>query len=290
MNFRFFGDSWFWSWCPPQESALESKFPLQSSTLNNFDRYNGALSIIRMLLSSIGHSVDNYCIPGAGLQNTRRNFNNRSNFPENANPEVNVIFVSSNLREFLHPDLPNTDMQYFFDLSSTDSFLEDYDRTVMSDILDMMKSTNRLNSTNIIVGGQQTIPKEIFNEALEKSTMEEKYKSTWHLLSENLLVDLACNYLGGPDNNPMDRKEFLTYSTQRFALLGNELKNVHEEDISVEVSDMLTESVERFSEFWKFPNHFYATLMWPDHGHMGYTGQVLFVDYLLKFLEDKNLL
>ena len=290
MNFRFFGDSWFWSGCPTQEVALEERSPIQSSSITKYDRYNGGLSLIRMILSSTGHCVDNYCVPGTGLQNTRRNFNNRSHFPEIANPEVNVIFVSSNLRKFLQPDLPNTDMQYFFDLSSVDRFLEDYDNIMISDLVRMMSTRNSLNATNILVGGQEALPREIFDKALERSGLDAEHKSTWHLLSENLLVDIGCNYLGRPDNNPMERKEYLNHRTPRFALLGNELKAIHEMDISVELSDMLTESDDRFREFWKFPNHFFATLMWPDAGHLGFTGQVLFVDYLLKFLEDNGIL
>ena len=31
-------------------------------------------------------------------------------------------------------------------------------------------------------------------------------------------------------------------------------------------------------------------LMWPDNAHLGATGQLFFVDYLLKFCEDKGIL
>ena len=269
MTFRFFGDSWFWSWYQTHM--------FQSESLKNNDEYMYAQSHIRTLLTDMGHTVVSNCIPGASFSQTSRIIENLNSLlcPPNQKNEIWVVFVSSDLRKpdtreaFRHPD---------WNLTSKSIFLEQLDTYMLHNLNRIIMDADSNRTLDIIlVGGQSSMPEHIFNQRFNKTNRV-------HLLSECILKDLlpyladtvgdACNEFprfmfecefGRIYDDFCDRNPLSTVDPDLIEHLGKEL-------------DPDMENVVR------------NFLMWPDNAHLGATGQLFFVDYLLKFCEDKGIL
>ena len=299
MIFRFFGDSWFWSWYLHSDQGMEENNFCQSKAMEILDsergRFTHGLSVMRMFLERMGYPVYNYAEPGAGFQNTRHVHNSKHH---KGLPSIDIIFTSSNLRRFFVKDNGSEDTLYTFNFSSKENFLKSYNDKLLSDLKSMMKYKGvETNNHYLLVSGQELLPREIFDTA--KDELEKEYNfdlSNWHLLSESILVDLACNYHGQAldEKSKQEKREFMFSHTPRFGLCGANEIGLHLEDdviISEEVIKLFEQHKETFKIYWGDNINFYPTLLlYPDYCHLGFNGHILFVDFLMKFLEDKGIL
>lgn len=288
MNFRFFGDSWFWTWYHPKEEGYEYSRFCRSQAMERIDKYQDGLSLMKILLEEMGHTVNNFAKPGTGFRYCRTSYEQNVYLLNKEIPAINIIFVSSNLRKFHNEDREFT--QYDVDLSSVDNFIKCYDEIMARDLMKFM-FMNDPRETYLVVSGQENLPAEVFLKA--KKDAEERQEgdfSNWHLLSESILVDLACTY-----NGPEAQRDFLMSKTPRFGLsraneIGVHMDAENVENIGEDVVSMFEEHNKIYKEFWNDGSIYHATiLMTPDPAHLGFTGQVYFVDFVMKFLEENNL-
>lgn len=265
MNFRFFGDSWFWTW------ISEQRVDYKSESLENLGEYQSGLSLQKILLESMGHNVESFCQPGYSFNQTCRRLANFNEFYASLrNPEVWVIWVSSDLRD---ANVEHKHWKPDWDLSSKENFLDQYNKYMLRS-LQLVNDNVLDNITYLFVGGQQHLPKE---DVWDKVT---NLNPRMHLLSESILVTLS-NIIGD-----------FKWNLGRFYLEKDFVKLVEgipEKDLDYDLVNMMANHSDLNYED-KESLTLVHKLMWPDMGHMGFNGQVLFVDYLLKFCEDRNLL
>lgn len=308
MNIRFYGDSWFWTWFPTpnpddgRPDPISNRAFCHSDAMQKFDRYNNSISIMQMLFQNMGHDVLNLAQPGSGFQNTKIAMKH-SPLSGQEKPPLNIIFFSSNLRKFLHPSAvknkffhPTPGDHYIFDLSSVDRFLESYDRILANDLTEMMLANDH-NATYLLIGGQESFPREIFNKV--KEDVKGRASEDWYLLSENILVDLADAYNGQYIEDHEEANKACIRGTPRFSLMDSSTLDIHfnpddpfrqyskETYVNPEVVEMIASHIDIFESYWGRDEHHYAKrLMVPDTAHLGFSGQVYLVDYIFKFLED----
>ena len=296
MNFRFFGDSWFWTWYQPKVDGDKTSNFCRSKAMGTIDKYENGLSLIRMLFQEMGHAVNNYARPGAGFRSTRLAYESNG-WGTKEIPSINIIFISSNLRKFHHTGLDSPFTQYEVDLSNVENFIKCYDDLMIEDLKNLMHYDNP-NDTYLVVSGQENLPMDVFMEAKNKIKETHGWElPNWHLLSESILVDLACTYNGthDPFESPQAQREWLMSKTPRFGLcraseIGVHLNADNVQNIGEDLVSMIEEHNKIFMEFWNDGSNYHPTiLMTPDPSHLGFTGQIYFVDFVMKFLEENDL-
>lgn len=272
MNIRFFGDSWLWTWKGPIFNVGipdEEVFWYSNSMSNLSDFGETSLSLQTILLDKLGHNVNHACLPGNSFFRTCDQVDTYTfNFVRREQKMNYVIWVSSDMRPGDHPK---------WNMRSKDVFLDMYDQYVL-------KSLNRINDlsqiyTNInfiFVGGQSGLPKYLWDKIPDRSP-------NLHLLSEHIINTLS-----------QENENFDSLNLPRFYLENEFIRLYDECDHKSEVDPDLVEHMAVESALYN--DHDYmipTTLMFlthPDYHHLGFTGQVYFVDYLLKYCEDNNLL
>ncbi len=296
MNFRFFGDSWFWTWYRSKVDGDKTSNFCRSQAMERIDKYEGGLSLIRILLQEMGHTVNNYARPGTGFRSTRLAYESNG-WGTKEVPSINIIFVSSNLRHF-HSTEGRDFIQYDVDLSSVDNFIKCYDDLMIKDLKNLMHYNNP-NDTYLLVSGQENLPMDVFMAAKNKIKLTHGWElPNWHLLSESILVDLACAYNGTPYpnyKNIQELRDFLMSKTPRFGMcraneIGVHMDANNVQNIGEDLVSMIEEQNDTFVNFWNDGSIYHTTiLMTPDTSHLGFTGQVYFVDFVMKFLEDNDI-
>lgn len=273
MNFRFFGDSWFWTWVPNHYTDDPNK-PFMSNSMNRHGEYQHGISVMKIMLQALGHSVETFCQPGFSFNQTCTRIDNCREFlPSNRQPEVWVIWASSDLRAAHHlyksqkPD---------WDLTDKNKFLQQYNDY-------MLWSLNWVNRraledvTYLFVGGQQNLPKK---DVWDRVT---DLKPNMHLLSECILGTLMRTYQNSGFN---DLGRF--YLEEEFVkLVDSQPKDAN---LDLELIDMFAQHRRQTSGQDSNFQHISTRLMWPDTGHLGFNGHVMFVDYLLNWCEVNNLI
>jgi len=270
MNFRFFGDSWFWTWVPLRNDPKA----FFSESMNKHGEYDHSLSLTKIMLQSLGHSVESFCQPGYSFNQTCNRIHQcRELLPSSRHPEVWVIWVSSDLRPAHHT---NSHIVPEWDLTNKDVFLKQYNEY-------MLWSLDRVNKhavdkvNYIFVGGQQNLPKEsVWDKITDRHP-------NMHLLSECILGSLMRSY---QNSGFSDFGRF--YLEEEFIKLLD--SQSEETKLDYELVDMMAHHRKQSNGDNSNFQHISTRLMWPDTGHLGFNGHVMFVDYLLKYCEDNNLL
>lgn len=271
MNFRFFGDSWFWTWMPKTTTDKDTFF---SKSITKHGEYDHGLSLTKIMLQSLGHSVETFCQPGYSFNQTCARIHQcRELLPSNRHPEIWVIWVSSDLR---NPHHKNMHLKPEWDFTNKDKFLKQYNEY-------MLWSLNSVNQgvladvNYIFVGGQQNLPK---HDLWDKITDRHP---NMHLLSECILGTLMRDY---------QNSGFEDFG--RFYLEEEFIKLLDQQPEDTKLDFELVDMMAKHRSQSKAENHNFqhisTRLMWPDTGHLGFNGHVMFVDYLLKYCEENNLL
>lgn len=252
MHLRFFGDSWYWCWFPPKEAG---------DVLKN-SVHGGRVPVLEHNLRSHHHYVEHFNIPGSRFSDA---VDRLLNMPTDADPVVNIILASSNLRAV--EDLADYDTS-------------DYDRFMDQVYAEKLKQLTRLNDHLgtgkfenqhiIIVGCQEKMPAELFDKIVSRHP-------NLHLMSECIVSEIAQKYIntGGGELEPLDLFSFVTIWT-------NEVN----EDWDERLIDHLVEA-DRLNHPG-YENH-YRPVLYPDTSHLGPVGAIYFAQLLLDYFKEIGL-
>lgn len=269
MTFKFFGDSWLWTWKPPYYKKDEGAWYSDSMSKITDISEKATLSLQYMILEKLGHNVSHVCWPGISFFKTCNKIDTYTRDLIRIGEKANfVIWVSSDLRPGAHP---------YWDMRSKDVFLQIYDEYVLRNlnkINDLAKIHKNINF--IFVGGQSGLPKYLWDSIPDRLP-------NMHLLSEHIINTLSA------ENDGLDNTNFSRFYLENdFIRLYDECDHKDEVDDAL-VNYMYEESCLHNKSTYHIPDAV-KFLTYPDMHHLGYVGQVYFVDYLLKYCEDNDLL
>ena len=284
MTFRFFGDSWFWTWM--REDFFKSKtFIMDTGTgLNRF-------STMKHLFKSFGHDVVNYCHPGQGpFYSMTPIIQNR--FITQEAKEIWIWFMSNVQRDTprFENSEPRPRSNFVFD-QGLDSYIESYDNLVINAISQANANLKKCeNVTLILIGGHTSLPKSVFDKVpnLSPNVM---------LMTENIMGDLLEEYDGHTSNQIRNLLE--RYSTKynpelirRFLFCdGDYFTHQSSDNVDRSIEDFFLTIVDARNEYNQIISRSPGIPMyWPDRFHIGLAGQICLTDQILKFCEDNNLI
>ena len=222
----------------------------------------------------MGHNVSHICNPGKSFNKTFRDFQLARSCLGGiggGKPHVIVVWVASDLRG------PTQNIHPKWNLRDKNTFLQQYDSFVLTTLEHF--NNVALESPNfqfVFVGGQSGLPKELWDSI-------ENLQPNMHLLSEHILNTLSTV---NTEFNPLAFNRF--YLENEFAKIYDECD--HQSEVDPELVDYMAEVSGLYNNPHYKETDTYRMLTYPDHHHLGYVGQVYFVDYLLKYCEDNNLL
>ncbi len=258
MNFRFFGDSWFWTWnyrqpidYPPMQSKeMLSKFIDNSDGPWTHDR----TSHLEIYLTHMGHTVEHFNNPADPFTTTVDKITGTAPSVDS----INVVFYSQDyrrteLRDFFHKNKKD-EMRV---LKNKLNFVTEQNLTRLG------KFAKKTNQIFYIAGGQGTLTNEVFN------TIPEEYKS--HMV---LITPCILGYLNG--TNPYGMFKF----TDIIGNWDNEGGGVDWEKMQPDVIHEIHKELDDVQN----PDYKYARL--PDVNHMNATSTVFFLDLLFQRIED----
>lgn len=267
MKFRFFGDSWFWAWAPKG---------YQSKTFEKRTKFTHALDLTATLLKGHGHEIsESYCRPGTSFNHTCHTVLTVANLlrtiDRDPDPEIWIVYVSSDFRYPHHHE----DNYPAFDFSNKEKFLEQYDNFMHSNLENIFEAGIKMNETAqiLIFGAQQSLPRELFERSFN-------VPSNVHLVCENLLGELGRCFVD-PKLEDLSRFFFEQSFIQRMTRWQDKNKD---QKLDSRLIDYMYDQINEL-----MPEEF-VFLTWPDVVHLGFSGHVCFVDFLLKYCEDNNLL
>lgn len=289
MKFKFFGDSWFWSWHAAGTT-------LKSKSLTNLHNETSALSITQSLLKDLGHDVETFCKPGTSLAHTAHVITRLRDIESPIEKEVWVIFASSDFRIYGGPPLENLNSESVnfgqlypypeWDLSDYHRFIDQLDSYMINNLKNIvntvrLKRESGKNISVIFVGGQSSIPKHVYEKSVDSQS-----KEYVHLLSENIFNTIMAipyeKYDSQVDNFPrfVFESDFLNIFdcyVEKHCLNSIDLRIVN----AMENADLYRENFLKIN---------YQYIIYPDTVHLGWAGHVLFVDCLMDLCEQKKII
>ena len=228
---RFFGDSWYWSWV--------SDDIIKSSTLKQYDR---RFPILEWALDKSGIGAITYNAPGACFRATTNTIVNSTDNLEDI--VYNVVFVSSPYR--------NDDIKKC-DITNYDNFMQDWDSTIVTCLIQIQKWAIENNQQVLLIGGHTNLPKKLFASLEDCRNL--------HLLSECIVSELTglknigkfrcCDF-----NHHIDA----TYDKRL-------IDDIHADSIQMQSSSI-------------------STIFWPDECHLNPTAMLLVADKILYNIEQ----
>ena len=280
MNIRFFGDSWLWTWV----SRLEGE-GFHSEYMRLQGEKQWGFSTMKSLLKSFGFDVYSYCQPSNSLSQTvdiilraSDTFGCFQGGGGSNNKEVWIIFASSNFR-------PRPGREpVAWDMTSKDTLLKQIDSTYISD-LNLLKRVmgNSEDVDIIVVSGQAEISQEV---------MDQVAVPRIHLLSSHILESLAHRYLWNSNVEHTQKFPRFIFETEFINRLDEWSEHHDINSVDEEILDMFNVKQDMDNAMTRYGHVQLAKQLfcWPDSGHLGYNGQVFFLDYLFKFCEDNNIM
>lgn len=274
MTFRFFGDSWFWTWTRPE-------FFKSSVFKQDMGHRGNRFSTIKHLFRSFGYDVVNHCMPGSGPLTSIKPMINLDHC-DKSDREIWIWFMSNVQR-----DSPKEN--FVFD-KGLDAYIESYDNEVIN-ILSrvnnkLVKTPIMVDVPLIVIGGHTGLPRYVFDKV-------PKLRPNMLLMTENLSKDLFDSY------DPLDNVNnfFNAFKDQYDPEMIRRFLFCSDNYFNTQSSDDVDKSIEEFFLFLEDTRPQYNRLFtssralhWPDMGHLGFTGQLCLADMILKFCEDNNLL
>lgn len=263
---RTFGDSWNWTWWNDSKSkAFHSITP-----------HNNSVAIYPTILERHGYKVIEHNCPGMNFSGTVEWIKDsvaKTSLP-NQYIGYNIIWYSSLLRS--EDDLQD------YPTDNYELFLQKYNN-VLYENLESLYTTfvGMPNEQYWFFGGQENFPRQVFDKFLadypDVTNVRLIYEDTMTelLLEYNepmYLASAGCNYPNPQDFINKMRWKFCCFS--QFA----------EDDWAPELINELYDSHEEWHKYaWGWD-----VIKWPDSGHLGFAGGVLFADKVLSLIEAEE--
>lgn len=270
MNFRFYGDSWFWTWWneeKPFKSEQVNSLRARGVSHDSRETYphgpDPAISFIELYLTRLGHDVEQFCHPGTTIRETVNTICNRQTADDDT---VNIVFYSEPQRGIELRAL----MEAVCNPEFTYQMLEDklYDQTVKS-LCMLGRHANEINQEFIISGGQSTLYDRVLTQVPEG-------------LRDKLTILHPC-ILSSIDNPSYDRnkEETMLGPFKLSECIGNKsVAHVNWEKYHESIPNEIYKQLEKFDKNTREKT-------WPDVAHMGPTATLFYIDDLLHYLEGK---
>ena len=273
MKFQFYGDSWYWCW---NFSTMRLKSNAITDGLYRApyphikDCKSDCISFIEILLNRLGHESQHVCIPGQAFSETvariiSSSYESVHNLGVNGIPfdstiDHHIVFYSGQMRgeELKRYLVTNRHLSYT-------KFEKQYYQETIDDLILLGEFANRVNKKYIIVGGQSTLFRRVFDQ------VPSHLRENLVLLSECMLESIQCKHTG---LQPQPTGPFkLTDVT------GSEME-VPWDIINPNIVDNIYSHISDFKMR-------YQHLTWPDGAHLGAGATVVFLDILFAHLEGK---
>lgn len=310
MKFRIYSDSWAWSWW--------NKGFMGSQSIVDFGEYKDSLSLVKVLLEALGHEVILRGKPGRGVHKSTEmlltDIKNYSLNKTNNDKEIWLHLISSPIRDvdkkrsFEYPNL---------DFSSIDNYITSHDlilTTHLQRVSDYMHAEfkNNKNICIIPMGGQIQLPVDCFN-AVKNCHPAIKFGCEWVLAFLEDYKNLRDSDTGHIFQGSIKKKaeEYFTDESKvwqkKWSVNNDEgklrqlqamrifLQDPHlvakcfdyelqkkgtlvSTKLQLELIDFLQDAHEASWKIFR-PSNF--KVLYPDNGHLGWNGHVLFADWIL---------
>ena len=269
MNFRFYGDSWFWTWWPesrPFKSEQVNNLRARGVSVDSRDQYphgpDPAISFVELYLNKLGHEVEHFCWPGTAFCETVTIICNR---PPAEEGTANIIFYSEPTRGVELRALMEAECQP----DVTYKQLEDklYDLTIKS-LCKLGQHANEINQEFIISGGQSTL----YDRVMTQVPVE---------LRKNLTLLHPCILSSTDEMYDRNLEQTMLGPFKLTECIGNDaVAPVNWENYHNTVPERIHFQLDHFDENTKAKT-------WPDIGHMNPGHALFYIDDLLYYLEGK---
>jgi len=273
MNFRFFGDSWAWTWWHDENTGNSSWLKSQqvrslraTDVSHNNKRKpdptpDPAISFIDIYLNKLfGYEVETFNSPGESFTQT---LDVILRTPQADTDTVNVIFYAEPIRGATLKELISSDGTCTYDQIEAKLY------KITTDLLFKLGTyANKTNQKFIISGGQSTLYTNIFN------SVPEDARKNLTLLHPCILSSTMSDY--SKDNNHTILGPF------KFTeCVGGKVSDpVDWEGIHHSIPNAIFEQITDCHEQSQ-------SRTWPDVAHMNPGATLLFIDDLLHCIEDK---
>jgi|TARA_B110000459_G_C16503085_1_gene444315 hypothetical protein len=269
MNFRFYGDSWFWTWWPedmPFKSEQVNNLRARGVSVDSRATYppgpDPAISFVELYLNKLGHEVEQFCHPGNAFCETVATICSR---PAAEEGTANIVFYSEptrgvELRVYMEKEC-QPDLTY--------DMLEDklYEMTVVA-LCRLGKHANEINQEFIISGGQSTLYDRVMTRVPEE-------------LRKNLTLLHPCILSSTDENYDRNKEETMLGPFKLTECIGYDaVAPVNWENYHNTVPERIHFQLDHFDENTKAKT-------WPDIGHMNPGHALFYIDDLLYYLEGK---
>jgi len=243
MKLRFYGDSWYWSW------FYLNKW--KSQAVKNSIVKTSAFPALELFFKNYGVDCINECEPGWSFHQI---VNKIENSKINRSVKYNIVFFSNLIR--------GDDPTHSFDVGSYENFITKWKADTIDLLQRLQKWADQNDQQVILLGGQSTISKEIFNSINPKSNFQ--------LLSECVSRDILTHYYGEKIVKPFG----IFKLAHDFSYLVNETWHPN-----------LVKHTYEDRKHWEdtiIEKNFFN----PDTAHLNTTGQLFLVDLILAKIEE----
>lgn len=253
MHFRFFGDSWFWTWNYSSNGGYPGFKSKEMPKL--YDGKIDRVSMIQIILERLGHTVETFNNPGDPFTETV-NIITRTAPKADA---INVVFYSMDER--------GGDLAKFLNKNKKDPYrvIENKIGFITEKNLNRLaKFAHKTNQTFYLAGGQSTLYKKVFN------TIEEEYKDNMVLVAECIISHM---------------QEFTKEPFGIFKLtdiIGTNIPDNVEIDWEQMQPDVVNALYDQTNDWKKIAHKFTI----PDSAHMNATTTLFFLDLLFQHIES----
>ena len=269
MNFRFFGDSWFWTWnykTPQGYPPIQSKEMLSNFLEggNEVDDTGEALisdrvSMLNIFLKHMGHTVEHFNKPADPFTATVDKITGTAPSVDS----INVVFYSQDYRR--------TELRDFFHKNKKDEIRvlkNKLNFVTENNLTRLAKFANRTNQKFYLAGGQGTLTHEIFDR------IPEQFKDNMILITPCILGNLDITNQGG-DSYGMFKFTDIIGDTWHPEAGGGVKWEIMQPDVIETILKEVEEPIQRESRHVRYP----------DNAHMNATTTVFFLDLLFQRIE-----
>jgi len=162
MKIRFFGDSWYWAWYHNKDKMKSKQFKeyLTERFFRRGYQFRG-VPALEMALHYFGYECENYCLSGSDFYKVTDDI---LTIPISDNAKYNVVLFSSLVRD---PKVFIT----IYDFKNYDNFINKFNNDTIYLLKRIQNWAVKNNQYVIFVGGQSTLYKSIFNQAVNTKNM-----------------------------------------------------------------------------------------------------------------------
>lgn len=260
---RTFGDSWNWTWWNESKSKI----------VHSITPHNNSIAIYPTIFERHGFKVVEHNVPGSNFPTTAKFLKDvvsKTSLPDQQ-VGYNIIWFSSMLRNEI--DILEYPTENYED------FIQVYNNKIIETLESMLGEFMALPHEQFwFFGGQETLPRQVFDKFLAQHPEIKNVK----LIYEDTMTEILLDYnmpmyvasAGKDYPNPQDLIKKLRWKFCCFSEYVNE-------DWAPELVDEVYESIEEWNKYaWGWD-----IIKWPDQGHLGFAGGVLFADKILSMIE-----